>query len=170
MSCSLWTPPGLERVLETLSREGSRQALAIGSRSEAPRWRMDRGGSATGGNRGQTGNASPAGGLAALFALISVGLAVLGGLVQASQSFHPSEPVPDGCCPENVTFRYYLSVSPDGRKLVFSATGKDGLWIRDFSTLGLAAPPWNRRRSGPAFLVSGQSICGVRRPKPDHED
>ena len=38
--------------------------------------------------------------------------------------------------PENVTSYDDVSVSPDGRKLVFSA---DGLWLRDFS-----APEWRR--------------------------
>lgn len=38
--------------------------------------------------------------------------------------------------PENVEFSQYVSVSPDGHKLVFNATGaQTGLWIRDLDTL-----------------------------------
>jgi Tol biopolymer transport system component/tRNA A-37 threonylcarbamoyl transferase component Bud32 len=55
--------------------------------------------------------------------------------------------------PENVSFGTYLSLSPDGRKLVFNATGNQpGLWIRDFSDLewrllpgteGAGSPFWS---------------------------
>ncbi|HJT87471.1 MAG TPA: protein kinase [Bryobacteraceae bacterium] len=38
--------------------------------------------------------------------------------------------------PQNVDFSQYVSVSPDGRKLVFNATGaQSGLWIHDLDTL-----------------------------------
>jgi Tol biopolymer transport system component len=38
--------------------------------------------------------------------------------------------------PENVNFSEYVSVSPDGHKLVFNATGaQSGLWIHDLDTL-----------------------------------
>jgi serine/threonine protein kinase/Tol biopolymer transport system component len=38
--------------------------------------------------------------------------------------------------PEGVEFSQYVSVSPDGHKLVFNATGaKSGLWVRDLDTL-----------------------------------
>jgi Tol biopolymer transport system component len=38
--------------------------------------------------------------------------------------------------PDKVTFSEYVSVSPDGRKLVFNATGEQsGLWIHDLNTL-----------------------------------
>jgi serine/threonine protein kinase len=37
--------------------------------------------------------------------------------------------------PENVTPYDDVSVSPDGRRLVFIATGQDGLWLRDFDAL-----------------------------------
>jgi Tol biopolymer transport system component len=38
--------------------------------------------------------------------------------------------------PENVDFNTYLSVSPDGRKVVFTASGtQSGIWIRDLDTL-----------------------------------
>ena len=55
--------------------------------------------------------------------------------------------------PENVNFSEYVSVSPDGRKLVFNATGEQsGLWIHDLNTLewrklagteGATSPFWS---------------------------
>jgi len=54
--------------------------------------------------------------------------------------------------PENVTPYDDVSVSPDGRKLVFAATAQDGLWLRDFDALqwrhlpgteGAATPFWS---------------------------
>jgi Tol biopolymer transport system component len=55
--------------------------------------------------------------------------------------------------PENVVFSQYVSVSPDGRKLAFNATGeKSGLWIRDLDALewrqlpgtdGAVSPFWS---------------------------
>jgi len=55
--------------------------------------------------------------------------------------------------PENVDFSEYVSVSPDGRKLVFNATGaQSGLWIHDLNTLewrklagteGATSPFWS---------------------------
>jgi eukaryotic-like serine/threonine-protein kinase len=38
--------------------------------------------------------------------------------------------------PDNVTFNNYVSISPDGHKLVFNATGEQsGFWIHDLDTL-----------------------------------
>jgi Tol biopolymer transport system component len=55
--------------------------------------------------------------------------------------------------PDNVQFDEYLSLSPDGRKLVFNATGgQTGLWLRDLDKLewrrlpgteGARAPFWS---------------------------
>ncbi|MBZ5635666.1 MAG: serine/threonine-protein kinase [Acidobacteriia bacterium] len=55
--------------------------------------------------------------------------------------------------PENVTFGQYVSLSPDGRKLVFNATGEQaGLWVRDLDALewrklpgtqGAVSPFWS---------------------------
>ena len=56
-------------------------------------------------------------------------------------------------CPRNVDFSEYVSVSPDGHKLVFNATGaQSGLWIHDLNTLewrklagteGATSPFWS---------------------------
>jgi eukaryotic-like serine/threonine-protein kinase len=68
--------------------------------------------------------------------------------------------------PENVTFTTYLSLSPDGRKLIFNATGnRPGLWIRDFSDLewrllpgteGASSPFWSPDSRFLGFVVLNQ--------------
>lgn len=73
-------------------------------------------------------------GLAALTTLIALGV---GGWM-----WWPAAPNPvsqfEAPAPDSVTPGDYVSVSPDGRKLVFGAI-RDGLWIRDF-----AKPDWQR--------------------------
>ena len=70
-------------------------------------------------------------GLAVLMAAIALGI---GGWV-----FRPAAPSSlsrfETPVPENVTPYGDVSVSPDGRKLVFAAAAQDGLWLRDFSAL-----------------------------------
>ena len=65
--------------------------------------------------------------------MIAIALAI------GSWVFRPTEPGVlnrfEAPVPENVTPYDDVSVSPDGRKLVFAATGQDGLWIRDFDAL-----------------------------------
>jgi serine/threonine protein kinase/Tol biopolymer transport system component len=64
--------------------------------------------------------------------------------------------------PDDVTPYDDVSISPDGRKLVFAATAKDGLWLRDFDALewhrltgteGASTPFWS-----PDGLYLGFSI------------
>ncbi|HEY6341740.1 MAG TPA: protein kinase [Bryobacteraceae bacterium] len=65
--------------------------------------------------------------------------------------------------PENVDFSQFVSVSPDGHKLVFNATGEQsGLWIRDLDTLewrklagteGGTSPFWSPDNRYLAFAV-----------------
>jgi dipeptidyl aminopeptidase/acylaminoacyl peptidase len=73
--------------------------------------------------------------LAVLLAAIALGM--------GAWVFRPTTPGSPGRfevpTPENVTSYDYLSVSPDGRTLVFAATGRTGLWLRDFD-----APEWRR--------------------------
>ena len=70
-------------------------------------------------------------GLVALTALIALGI---GGWM-----FRPAAPSPvsrfEAPLPDNVIPADEVSLSPDGRKLVFAARGQDGLWIRDFGDL-----------------------------------
>jgi len=68
--------------------------------------------------------------------------------------------------PANVIFSQYVSVSPDGRKLAFNATGdKGGLWIRDLDALewrqlpgteGAVSPFWSPDSKYLAFGVQSQ--------------
>jgi serine/threonine protein kinase/Tol biopolymer transport system component len=70
-------------------------------------------------------------GLVALTALIALGM--------AGWMFWTKAPGPiswfETVLPEDVTPTDSVSVSPDGRKLVFTAPGKNGLWIRSFDAL-----------------------------------
>jgi serine/threonine protein kinase len=67
--------------------------------------------------------------------------------------------------PDNVSFSQYVSLSPDGRTLVFNATGTDGLWIRDLETIewrrlpgteGAASPFWSPDSRFLGFAVQNQ--------------
>lgn len=67
--------------------------------------------------------------------------------------------------PDNVNFGQYVSLSPDGRKLVINTTGADGLWIRNMDTLewrrlpgteGAASPFWSPDSRFVAFAVENQ--------------
>jgi serine/threonine protein kinase len=67
--------------------------------------------------------------------------------------------------PEKINFNTYLLLSPDGRKLVFNATGTDGLWMRDLDALewrrlpgteGAASPFWSPDSRFIGFAVQSQ--------------
>ncbi len=68
--------------------------------------------------------------------------------------------------PEGVTFDTYVSVSPDGHKLLFNATGaQSGLWIHDLDTLewrklagteGAVSPFWSPDNRFLGFAVGGE--------------
>ena len=101
--------------------------------------------------------------LAGAFALIALGLAAW------MFWFKPQPSVPasrlQAVLPENITFESWLSVSPDGRKLVFAASGKDGLWIRNLDSLdwrrlpateGAMSPFWSPDSRYLAFAFENQ--------------
>lgn len=98
-------------------------------------------------------------------AAATLGLAVL---AVAGWAFWAKAPGPttrlEASLPENVTLNDFVSVSPDGRKLVVSPTARDALWIRDLD----ATTARNRRRMEP-LLVSGQPLSRLRRGEPDQE-
>lgn len=69
--------------------------------------------------------------------------------------------------PGNVTLGSHLSVSPDGRKLIFTATGvQPGLWIHDLATVsewrklpateGACSPFWSPDSKFVAFATANQ--------------
>lgn len=70
-------------------------------------------------------------GMAVLTAALALGI---GGWIFRSTPPGPLSRL-ETLAPENVTPFEDVSVSPDGRKLVFAATGRDGLWLRDFDAL-----------------------------------
>jgi serine/threonine protein kinase len=51
--------------------------------------------------------------------------------------------------PDKVSFSQYVSVSPDGRKVVFNATGQDGLWIRNLDELDWRRLPETENAASP---------------------
>jgi eukaryotic-like serine/threonine-protein kinase len=99
----------------------------------------------------------------ALLALISVGVA---GWMVWLKTQPPTQITRfQVALPEKVTFDYYVSLSPDGRKLVFAAAGQDGLWMRDLNSLdwrrlpgtgGAASPFWSPDSRYLAFSVGNQ--------------
>jgi serine/threonine protein kinase/Tol biopolymer transport system component len=101
-------------------------------------------------------------GLAALMALIAVSLA---GWMFLSRAKPPDQTSRfEALLPENVSLQDSISVSPDGHKLVFT-TLKEGVWIRDFSTLewqrlpgteGAASPFWSPDSRHLAFAAGNQ--------------
>ncbi|HEY3826002.1 MAG TPA: hypothetical protein VGL82_15665 [Bryobacteraceae bacterium] len=67
--------------------------------------------------------------------------------------------------PDNVNFGQYLSLSPDGRKLVINTIGTGSLWIRNLDTIewrrlpgteGAASPFWSPDSRFLAFAVENQ--------------
>lgn len=84
-------------------------------------------------------------GLAALMALIAVGM--------AGWMFRAKTPGPvsrfEASLPENITPGDDVSVSPDGRKLVFNAAGGGGLWVRDVDALEWRHLPGTEGASSP---------------------
>ena len=72
--------------------------------------------------------------------------------------------------PENVTPYDDVSVSPDGRKLVFAATAQDGLWLRDFDalewrrlpgTVGASTPFWSPDSRYVGFITVDNTVRKV---------
>ncbi len=161
------TPPGLERVLQTcLEKDPDKRWQSAREVKHALDW--------------MTQNASPVApaparpsetkGLRRALAAVAA-LAVLIALgVAGWMYFRPQEPAQTSrfevALPENVTFSQYVSVSPDGRKLAFNATGeKGGLWIRDLDALewrqlpgtdGAVSPFWSPDSKFLGFGVQNQ--------------
>jgi serine/threonine-protein kinase len=114
--------------------------------------------------------APPAGGSRWLWpSIAAVSLAALGG---TAWMLWPKPPPPARAArfqvtlPENVQFSEFVSISPNGHKLVFNATGsQSGLWIRDLDTLewrklagteGGGSPFWSPDSQFIGFAVGNQ--------------
>ena len=93
-------------------------------------------------------------GLAVLIAAIALGI---GGWMFRSTPPGPLSRL-ETPAPENVTPFEDVSVSPDGRKLVFAATGRDGLWLRDFDALAWRRLPDTEGASTPFWSPDSRYI------------
>jgi eukaryotic-like serine/threonine-protein kinase len=150
------TPPGLDRILQTcLEKDPEKRWQSAREVKHALEWMVQ--GVASAALPVSPPVAIPAKhlrvwqGIAGLMALAAVGIAAWmfwpkpGPPVQMTRFQVP--------LPENVTFGQYVSLSPDGRKLVFNATGEqDGLWVRNLDALewrklpgtqGAVSPFWS---------------------------
>jgi eukaryotic-like serine/threonine-protein kinase len=93
-------------------------------------------------------------GLAVLMAAIALGI--------GAWVFRPTAPSSlsrfETPVPENVTPYDDVSVSPDGRKLVFAATAQDGLWLRDFDTVEWRRLPGTEGASTPFWSADSRYV------------
>ena len=93
-------------------------------------------------------------GLAVLMAAIALGI--------GAWVFRPTAPGSlsrfEAPVPENVTPYDDMSVSPDGRKLVFAATAQDGLWFRDFDALEWRRLPGTEGASTPFWSPDSRYV------------
>jgi Tol biopolymer transport system component len=97
-------------------------------------------------------------GLAVLMAAIALGIGAW-----VFQSTAPRSPARfEAPVPDNVTLSDDVSISPDGRKLVFAAAAQGGLWLRDLDALawrrligteGASTPFWSPDSRYLGFIV-----------------
>jgi serine/threonine protein kinase len=97
-------------------------------------------------------------GISALVAVVSAGRVLWPKAAEAVNRF-------DASLPEGVTSFDWVSVSPDGRKLVFNEAAQGSLWIRNFDSVswrrlpdtdGAASPVWSPDSRSLAFGVGNQ--------------
>ncbi len=130
------TPPGLENVLRTcLEKDPDKRWQSAREVKHALEWMTQNAAPAVGQTPAPPAKSSKLAWAAAVVAvLIALGLA--GWMVWSKAQPSAQTSRFEVAIPENVTFAQYVSVSPDGRKLAFNATGeKGGLWIRDLDAL-----------------------------------
>jgi Tol biopolymer transport system component len=169
------TPPGLEPVLQTcLEKDPDQRWQSAREVKHALAWMAHQGAPAVASTAtAQPVEAPPAAvpakklriwqTAAATLALAVVGLA---GWMLWHRTESPAQvtrfQVP---LPENVTFGNYVSLSPDGRKLVFNTAGTDTFWIRDLDALewrrlagteGAGSPFWSPDSRFLAFAVQNK--------------
>jgi eukaryotic-like serine/threonine-protein kinase len=162
------TPPGLERVLQTcLEKDPDKRWQSAREVKHALEWMTQQ--AAPPVEQARVSEPRPKGAVYALTAVALLVLLALGvaGWMYWSRSQPPAQASRfEVAIPENVTFSQYVSVSPDGRKLAFNATGEhSGLWIRDLDALewrqlpdtqGAVSPFWSPDSRFLGFGVGGQ--------------
>jgi Tol biopolymer transport system component len=98
--------------------------------------------------------------LAALFAIAAIGVASL-------RFMEPPPPLPPSARfqiapPPKHAFSIYISLSPDGRRLAFTAAGEAGqstLWLRDLASLEARQLPGTDNASSPFWSPDGKFIA-----------
>jgi len=65
----------------------------------------------------------------------------------------------DAPVPDNLNVEDYLAVSPDGRKLVFSAAQGEGLWLRDLGALDWRRLPGTERAQTPFWSPDSRNVA-----------
>jgi eukaryotic-like serine/threonine-protein kinase len=160
------TPPGLDRVLQTcLEKDPDKRWQSAREVKHALEWMSQQTAPAVGQVPDPPAqNTRLPWAVAALAVLIALGVAGWMFWLKTQQPTQRSRF--EVALPENVTFSQYVSVSPDGRKLAFNATGEHrGLWIRDLDALewrqlpgtdGAVSPFWSPDSKFLGFGVQGQ--------------
>jgi len=162
-------PPGLEPVLQTcLEKDPDQRWQSAREVKPALLWMAHNSAPAAVAETAPVVEAQPKKlrlwqGAAAVLGLVALGF--------AAWMFWPKKEPPapitrfEVSLPDNVNFGQYLSLSPDGRKLVINTTGTGGLWIRDLDTIewrrlpgteGAASPFWFPDSRSLAFAVQNQ--------------
>ena len=159
------TPPGLDRVLQTcLEKDPEKRWQSAREVKHALEWMVQ---AAPATQSDITAVATPPAppartlrlrqSIAVLMAVIAAGIAVW--------VFWPKPAPPaqmtrfEVPLPENVIFGQYVSLSPDGRKLVFNATGEQaGLWVRDLDALEWRKLPGTQAAVSPFWSPDSRFI------------
>ncbi|HJT89560.1 MAG TPA: hypothetical protein VJ732_16940, partial [Bryobacteraceae bacterium] len=141
------TPVSLERVIQTcLEKDPEKRWQSSREIKHALEWMADLA-------RAVPAAAAPAKGarlwqaIAAAMAVVAVGVAAWAFWPRPA----PARPVTrfEIPLPDKVGFSQYISVSPDSRKVVFNATGQDGLWIRNLDELEWRRLPGTQGATSP---------------------
>lgn len=149
------TPRGLERVLETcLEKDPDKRWQSAGELKHALDWNTQ----AVASLEVPAKKLRLWQGLAALLGLSTLGVA-------AWALWPKTEPAPaivrfEIPLPQKVTIGQYVSLSPDGHKLVFDGVSADGsgLWIRDLDTLDWRRLPGAEGGSSPFWSPDSKSL------------
>ena len=153
-------PPGLEPVLQTcLEKDPEQRWQSAREVKHALRWTALHAAPAVPAAAKNSRRWQPA---AAALALIALGLA--GWMLWPKKESRAPITRFQIPLPDELTFGQYLSLSPDGRKLIVN-TGRGSLWIRDLDALewrrlpdtdGAASPFWSPDSRFLAFAVQNQ--------------